>query len=468
MVIAIFATIFMVLLDGLGAWSTAEKGADLYSQFKTNSSTEYQILQQNAESGKAVASNYTLELSTWKENKSEAHANCNDKWAGWKAKYKAKCKEEWNEANPMPKQTADGQIKIDEYQSIKSDKQSFLDEYLFMILFSLLSLMTLLMQYLTIAKIYDDYNDIEESLTFERIEFINDTIQEHETIVAEHEQEVAEMMADSTREKKHQDKKFQEVGEAIAITHKKKMVETRGKTVMRIANNVYVPAEESKAGFVSNPFGEAKDFTDLEKLREYLNKVSPSGVYLRETDRNPTGVKGRMSLNYSIDEAMEYLSKPHYDEEIFSIDKTFLCVAKARAEQPLNEAVTTDNPKTAPNNQGNSEPLNESVKRSRYNGVETHEPLNEAVNESVTTDRIKTISHAFFTEREYKLVKLLWANGDIKRGKALTPRDTVLEQIGNNKTNTMALRDVYKLLIKYGYAYRHIGYFANAELLTED
>ncbi|MBU1957968.1 hypothetical protein KJ680_06145 [bacterium] len=377
LVISVFATIFMVLLDGLGSWSTAEKGADLYTQFKTNSSTEYQILQQNAETGKATAQNYTIELSAWQQSKADAQQTCNEKWNGWKAKYKAQCKEEWNTANPMPTQTADGQIKIDDYQSIKNDRQGFLDEYLFIILFTLLLLMTLLMQYLTIAKIYDDYNEIEEGLTFERIEFINDTIQEHETILAEHEQQVAEMMADSSREKKSEDRKFQKVGEAIAITHKKKMVETRGKTVQRIANNVYVPHEESKAGFVYNPFGEEG------------------------------------------------------------------------------------------NNQ--SEPLNESVKRSRYNEADKKEnnqgePLNGAVNGAVITGDARTIDFSLFTEREKQLINILWANGAVKRNKALTPRDTALKEIGDNKANTTALRDLYKKLINNGYAFRKIGYFAKAEL----
>ncbi len=254
LVIAVFATLFMIMLDGLGSWSTAEKGANLYSQFKTNSSTEYQILQQNAESGKQEASNYPLLLEAWKQSKQDAYKNCNDTWRGWKAKYKANCKKEWDNAHPMPQPTNNAQIKLDDYESIKSNKEGFLDKYLFIILFVLLLLMTLLMQYLTIAKIYDDYNEIEEGLTSERIDFINDTIQEHETILAEHEQQVAEMMANSTREKKGKDRKFQEIGEAIAITHKQKMIDTRAKTVKRIANNVYVPQEESKAGFIYNPF----------------------------------------------------------------------------------------------------------------------------------------------------------------------------------------------------------------------
>ncbi len=284
LVIAIFATVFMIGLDTLGSWSTAEKGAGLYTQFKTNSSTEYKILQQNAENGKQEASNYPLLLETWKQSKKEAYQNCNDTWKGWKPKYKAKCKKKWDNAkdkngnliHAMPQPTSNGQIKLNDYENIKGDKEGFLDEYLFIILFILLSLMTLLMQYLTIAKIYDDYNDIEEGLTFERIEFINDTIQEHETILAEHEQKVAELMADSTREKKGKDRKFQEIGEAIAITHKQKMNDTRAETVKRIANNVYVPKEESKAGFVHNPFNESVSDEAVKRNR-----------YNEEQEKNP-------------------------------------------------------------------------------------------------------------------------------------------------------------------------------------
>ena len=192
LVISVFAIMFMVLLDALGSYATAEKGATLYSQFKTNKSTEFQILQQNAESGKAEANTYPLLLEAWTKSKDQAYKNCDDKYKGWKSKYKANCKTDWdnpkdkngNLIHAMPQPTATGKIEIDDYKAIKKDGQGFLDEWLFIILFVLLSLMTLLMQYLTIAKIYDDYNEIEESLTFERIEFINDNIQEHETILA--------------------------------------------------------------------------------------------------------------------------------------------------------------------------------------------------------------------------------------------------------------------------------------------
>lgn len=249
LIIFIGAFSFMVALDLVGVLSTAEKGANLYSQSKTTDSTEFKILEQNAENGKQAASTYSTTLKVWQEVKKGADLTCKEKWKGWKAKYKAKCKKEWLEANPMPKNTANTNINIEDYKQIKKSFDGFLDEWLKTILTVVLGLFTLLMQYLTIAKIYDDYDEIEESLTPTRIDFINDTIQEHFTILAEYEQAQAKMYADSEREKKNQDLKFQEVGEGIAITNKKKMVVIRGKTLKRIANNTF-SNEKNKSAFV--------------------------------------------------------------------------------------------------------------------------------------------------------------------------------------------------------------------------
>jgi len=250
LIIFIGAFSFMVALDLVGVLSTAEKGANLYRQSKTTESTEFKILEQNAENGKQAASTYQTTLEVWQEVKKGADLACNEQWKGWKAKYKAKCKKEWLENNPMPLNTANVNINIADYKQIKKSFDGFLDEWLQTILTVVLGLFTLLMQYLTIAKIYDDYDEIEESLTPTRVDFINDTIQEHFTILAEYEQEQAKMYADSEREKKNQDLKFQEVGEGIAITHKKKMVGIRGDTLKRIANNNSFPNEKKKSAFV--------------------------------------------------------------------------------------------------------------------------------------------------------------------------------------------------------------------------
>ena len=280
LIIFIGAFSFLVFLDLLGVVSTAEKGASLYSQSKTTESTEFKILKQNAENGKAQNLSYTTTLKVWQEVKKGADLACNQQWKGWKAKYKARCKKEWLEKNPMPQNTANTNIKISDYKEIKKSFDGFLDNWLQTILTVVLGLFTLLMQYLTIAKIYDDYVEIDESLTDTRINFINDTIQEHFTILAEYEQEQAKMYADAEREKKAQDLKFQEVGEGIAITHKKKMVGIRGETLKRIANNTTHTEVKNKSAFVDitsskKPFNEEEITHKL-----FLNGTAKEGDFL--------------------------------------------------------------------------------------------------------------------------------------------------------------------------------------------
>jgi hypothetical protein len=65
-----------------------------------------------------------------------------------------------------------------------------------------------------------------------------------------------------------------------------------------------------------------------------------------------------------------------------------------------------------------------------------------------------------FSSKELEFINILWDNGNVKQNEPLIARDTVLETIGDNKHNTLALRDLYKKLIKNGYAFRKIGYFA--------
>lgn len=279
-IIFVGAFSFLVFLDLLGVLSTAEKGANLYSQSKTTESTEFKILEQNAENGKQATATYSTTLTVWQEVKKGADLACTEQWKGWKAKYKAKCKKEWLEANPMPKNTANANIEISDYKKIKKSFGGFLDNWLQTILTIVLSLFTLLMQYLTLAKIYDDYDEIEESLTDTRVNFINDDIQEHFTILAEYEQEQSKMYANSEREKKAQDLKFQEVGEGIAITNKKKMVGIRGETLKRIANNTTHTEVKKKSAFV-NVKGEKKAFNKDEIfLKLFLNGTAKVGDFL--------------------------------------------------------------------------------------------------------------------------------------------------------------------------------------------
>lgn len=288
--IAIFGAIFAFTLDIVGSHSTAQFLIKKYQEHKSTSSKEFEILEANAKSGKDSTMLYIQMVNDWRADEQKAKQDCDSKWRVPKYRTKnSQCMENWRNSNPKPTKeilNTQSTISLSDYKAIQTQNEDFITRYGFYIAFALFVALTALFQYLTIAKLYDQYREILESLTTERIEFINDTIKEHESILAEHEQQVAEMMADSEREKKAQDRKFQEVGEAIAITHKKKLVNTRAKTVKRIANNDYVPQEQSKTAHIytgKEPFnkeeiiyklflnGEAKKGDKLTAKGELIN-----------------------------------------------------------------------------------------------------------------------------------------------------------------------------------------------------
>lgn len=444
LIITILSTFFLISLDALGSWTTAELGANLYLQAKTNKSTEFKILEQNAENGKVSATNYKEELKAWKEMKAEAYQNCNDKWAGWKAKYKAKCKTEWGNKHPMPTNTTSGNINIKDYQSIKNQNQGFLDEYLQTILFILLSLLTLLMQYLTISKIHDDYKDIDDSLSDDKIEFIRDDIAEHEQIQAEHEQAVAEMKADATRTKKDLDKEFSRVGEAIGITHKKKRNNTRAKTILRIANNEYVPQEQSRAGFATNPFAETTEepkttkelISDLD-IQKVFTGINNNGAilaylykdYLIQNDRSAIVTKpkkGWLKRDLKMYDGMLYIETSKYND--------------------------------------NHEPLYKGKQTSLYKLIEIVDSLSHKDDNWNTKDKESKITKETNSNLDVEtIVRKLWKNGAVKKGDKLLPKNQTINI--KSRTQTKLLTSIYKEMVELGYAELrgNKGYYAKID-----
>lgn len=319
--ISIMSILFVVLIDGSGAWLTGVTGAKYYTENKTTQSEEYKILQLNAESGKATASNYTLELSAWKESKAEAITNCNDKFKGWKAKYKAKCKEDWNAFNPMPKQTATGQIKIDDYKSIGEDNKSFLDEYLQYIVFVVLMLLTGLLQYLTISEIKEDYEDLEDSLTPNRVSNLKTALATAQDIEEQHEKKQFQDKEKMQKKKNEQIRDMDSLDDKREIVFNAKAIVNGNDGLLLISNNndIYVPTDEAKAGHVVNPFGdEMKNRETTEELGEdvqgfniLIDKES-TAIYMlwvnNENEKDKLRPKAKM-INISKRREAEALSK---------------------------------------------------------------------------------------------------------------------------------------------------------------
>jgi uncharacterized membrane protein len=255
LVISILALAFMTVFDIVGSFSTANYVEAKYQEFRATNSKEFELLETNAKNGQSALSIYSQELTTWQNDKRDGYQVCNEKWKGWKAKYKAKCKEEWNTANPKPvKPTQNGSVSVADYQSVKEGaNDDFLSEYIFYIILFLSMALTMLLQYTTISEIQDKKDEIDQSLTSMVIGILQDRLKELESNMIEHETQRNELISDSDKEEKRLGRDFETRGKAIGLLALGKAVDARGETVKRIANNESFPTGDKKAGFVVNP-----------------------------------------------------------------------------------------------------------------------------------------------------------------------------------------------------------------------
>ena len=96
-------------------------------------------------------------------------------------------------------------------------------------------------------------------------------------------------------------------------------------------------------------------------------------------------------------------------------------------------------------------PLNETV----ITDKEETEPLNGVV---------KRMDLKNYSNDDLELIDLLWKQSTVKRYDQLETRDNVLKVIGDNKTNTLKLRNLYKKLLADKYIYKKVSYFSDVDL----
>ena len=296
LIISGLALSFMLVFDVVGSVSTANYTEQSYQDFRATNSKEFELLESKAEQGKSTNSNYTLELTTWKESKSEEVTRCATR--NITQKYRTICLDKWKEKNPMPvNPKADTTVNISDFKELKSESnEDFLSNYMFYIIFFLAMALTMLLQYTTLSEILESHEDIRETLTPEVVGILQDRISELETNMIMHETERNELISDSDREEKTHKRQFEKLGKAIQLLGISKAVDARGDTVQRIANNHYVPQQESKAGYVKNPFSSQPQpkvkavsqyliFLRLFDYEESPLKVEASGVRLKPTEK---------------------------------------------------------------------------------------------------------------------------------------------------------------------------------------
>ena len=311
LVVSFLALAFMTVFDIVGSFSTANYVEAQYQEFQATNSKEFELLENKAKNGQSDQSLYSQELTIWAQSKKDAYQNCNDLWKGYKAKYKAKCKREWDNdllnAKPL-KPTSSTSVSISDYKDVKSDANSdFLSEYIFYIVLFLSMALTMLLQYTTISEIQDSKDEIDQSLTSMVIGILRDRLSELETNLIQHETQRNELISDADREEKRLGRDFETRGKAIALLSLGKAVDARGATVNRIANNEAMPTVNKKAGFVATPMykertEEPQQQTEEEKpptkeeMEEKYFKVLYGEFYNRYSSKplEPFGVEDKL------------------------------------------------------------------------------------------------------------------------------------------------------------------------------
>lgn len=268
--IAFLALMFMVVFDFVGSFATAEYVKNKYSESRTTDSKEYELLEANAENGKSEIGLYKIELATYQKDKADAYVTCAEKWKGWKSKYKADCKTEWESNNPKPlKPNLSTTVSIADYSDLKNiANDDFLSRNIFNIVLFLSLVLTIILQYTTVSEIKDNFDDIKETLTPMVLGILQDRLSELETNMIEHETLRNAVISDSDKVEKTEQRKFEKLGKAIGLMTLSKAVESRGRTVQRIANNTYKNTE-MKAGFVDVSLKQSETsltFSDLRSL----------------------------------------------------------------------------------------------------------------------------------------------------------------------------------------------------------
>lgn len=278
--ISIMSILFVLLIDGSGAWLTGVSGAKYYTENKAIQTEEYRNIEAGKENDSLIVTAYTSDLKAYEQREADFRKLCEDNLASGKWRDSVtKNMNSWYKKNPRPKApkvASSGDVNK-EFNAIKEDNKSFLDEYLQYIIFVVLLLLTGLLQYLTISEIKEDYEDLEDSLTPNRVSNLQTALATAQDIEEQHEKTAFENKEEMQKKKNEQIRDMNGIADKREIVFNAKAIQNGNTGLQRIANNnnTYVPHEESKSGYFYNPFVDdgLSDDNSLSETTKLLSKV---------------------------------------------------------------------------------------------------------------------------------------------------------------------------------------------------
>jgi hypothetical protein len=284
--ISIMSILFVVLIDGSGAWLTGVTGATYYTENKAIQTEEYRNIEAGKENDSLIVHAYKSDLKAYEQREADYRGLCKDNLASGKWRDSVtKNMNSWYKKNSRPiapKFASSGDVNK-EFNSIKEDNKSFLDEYLQYIIFVVLMLLTGLLQYLTISEIKEDYEDLEDTLTPNRVSNLQTALSTAQDIEEQHEKTQFENKEKMQKKKNEQIRDMDGIADKREIVFNAKAISNGNEGLKRIATNtnIYVPTEEAKAGYVDVSFSSnhQKEENYQEEPKDFYPPTSETGIF---------------------------------------------------------------------------------------------------------------------------------------------------------------------------------------------
>ena len=176
-IIAILVTGVFIALDVFGAISMSTYVQKNMIENTVVESKAYQLAEANAKSGAETTKIYLSMLKDWRADKKEAFNSCDKSYPISKSpKGNNWCKDEWSKKNKKPKSDnikTNSSVDLNIFKELESDAKVSLNGYEDYFFYAFLVL-SMLLNYLAVASILNQYRSKDKHLTSDMIEVLRD------------------------------------------------------------------------------------------------------------------------------------------------------------------------------------------------------------------------------------------------------------------------------------------------------
>ena len=175
-VMTFLSVLVVIMIDGTGAYSTAVFIEQTMQKSSVTDSLDFEILEQNKEAEAITLSSagYQTALDKYNQNKQQHIDNCNQAWRVPRYRTKnGQCMDKWKQSEPIKSDfVVSASINKDDIEKIKEDNSNFFTENIFYMVFGIVGLILLVLNFLTLTEMYQKLKSIRRALTNTRIEIV--------------------------------------------------------------------------------------------------------------------------------------------------------------------------------------------------------------------------------------------------------------------------------------------------------